>query len=234
MDVWQAAAPQIDFLAPDIYSPNFQAWCQAYAQRGNPLFIPEMRRTEEGARQVFYALGAHDAMGVSPFAIDSLDPSTEPPLLRSYAVLRQIAPLILEHQGGQTMIGFLLDEHQPSITRELGGYELEITLDQGFGPRAEHGGGLIIALGPDEFLGAGFGFRVRFRGLPPGPALAGIAAVDEGRYQDGHWVPGRRLNGDETSQGRWWRFVDDRAQDGRSFSNLLATGIGRCTVYRYE
>ena len=61
-----------------------------------------------------------------------------------------------------------MDENQPSITRELGGYELEITLDQGLGPRAEHGGGLVIALGPDEFLGAGFGFRVRFRGLPPG------------------------------------------------------------------
>jgi hypothetical protein len=110
----------------------------------------------------------------------------------------------------------------------------EIALDQGFGQRAEHGGGLIIALGPDEFLGAGFGFRVRFKGLPPGPALAGIAAADKGRYQEGRWVPGRRLNGDETSQGRWWRLIDYRVRDDRPFSNALATGIGRCVVYRYE
>jgi hypothetical protein len=193
-----------------------------------------MRRTEDGARQVFYALGEHDAMGVSPFAIDSIELSEDVPLLRSYAVLRQIAPLILEQQGGETMVGFLLDENQPSIKRELGGYELEITLDQGFGQMAEHGGGLIIALGPDEFLGAGFGFRVRFKGLPPGPAQAGIAAADEGRYCDGRWVPGRRMNGDETSQGHWWRLIDYHARDGRPFSNALATGIARCTVYRYE
>ena len=234
LDVWQAGAPHIDFLSPDIYAPNFKAWCQAYTRRGNPLFIPEMRRGEDGARQVFYALGEHDAMGVSPFAIDSIELSEDNPLLRSYVVLRQLAPQILEHQGDQTMIGFLLDEEQPSITRELGGYELEIALDQGFGQMAEHGGGLIIAVGPDEFLGAGFGFRVRFKGLPPGPELAGIAAADEGRYQNGHWVPRRRMNGDETAQGNWWRLIDYQARDGRPFSNVLATGIGRCTVYRYE
>ena len=92
LDIWLAGAPHIDFLAPDIYQPEFEAWCQQYTRRGNPLFIPEMRGTEVGARQVFYALGEHDAMGVSPFAIDSVDPAEENPLARSYAVLRQLAP----------------------------------------------------------------------------------------------------------------------------------------------
>jgi hypothetical protein len=234
LDIWQAGAPHIDFLAPDIYQPNFRAWCRQYTRRGNPLFIPEMRRTELGARQVFYALGEHDAMGVSPFAIDSVEPSEDNPLQRSYAVLRQIAPLILEHQGQQGMVGFLLDEAQPTVTRKLGGYALEIELDQGFGQSAERGAGLIMALGADEFLGAGFGFRVRFKGRPPGPALAGIVAVDEGRYQDGQWVSGRRLNGDETGRGNWWRFYDYPSADSRPFANRLATGISRCTVYRYE
>ena len=64
--------------------------------------------------------------------------------------------------------------------------------------------------------------------------MAGIAAADKGRYQEGRWVPGRRLNGDETSQGRWWRLIDYRVRDDRPFSNALATGIGRCVVYRYE
>jgi hypothetical protein len=191
-----------------------------------------MRRSEIGARQVFYALGEHDAMGVSPFAIDSVEPSEENPLQRSYAVLRQIAPLILEHQGKGDVIGFLLDDEQPNIRRELGGYELEIALDQGFGQRAERAGGLIMAIGVDEFLGAGFGFRVRFKGLPPDPALAGIVAVDAGRFRNGRWIRGRRLNGDESGQGNWWRFYD--YGDGRAFANELATGIGRCTVYRYE
>ena len=185
LDIWQAGAPHIDFLAPDIYQPNYQAWCQAYTRRGNPLFVPEMRPTEEGARQVFYALGAHDAIGVSPFAIDSVVPAPDHPLVRSYAALRQIAPHILAHQGTDEMIGFLLDEDQPSITCELGGYELVIDLDRGFFEPCERGSGLVIALGPDEFLGAGFGFRVRFKELGSSPPQAGIAAGDEGENRDG-------------------------------------------------
>ena len=232
LDIWQAGAPHLDFLAPDIYQPNFPAWCEHYTRRGNPLFIPEMRPGLNGARQVFYALGEHDAIGVSPFAIDSVEPSEDNPLQRSYAVLRQLAPLILEHQGGQDMIGFLLDEEQPTIQRKLGDYELEIELDQGFGQDAKQGSGLLMAIGPDEFLGAGFGFRVRFKGLPPGPSLAGIVAVDEGWYRNGQWLPGRRLNGDETGRGHWWRFYDYEGE--QAYANRLATGIGRCRVYRYE
>lgn len=233
LDIWLAGAPTIDFLAPDIYQPNFEDWCKGYTRRGNPLFIPEMRRNVDGARQVFYALGEHDAIGVSPFAIDSVEPSEDNPLQRSYAVLRQMAPHILEYQGRQEMIGFLLDEETPSIKRALGNYELEIVLDQGFGQDAKEGSGLIIAMGPDEFLGAGFGFRVKFKGLPPGPSLAGIVAVDEGQFSSGKWILGRRLNGDETGRGHWWRFYD-YANEERNYANRLATGISRCTVYRYE
>jgi beta-galactosidase GanA len=34
----------------------------------------------------------------------------------------------------------------------------------------------------------------------------GLAFVDDGKFQDGKWIPGRRLNGDETDQGNYWRF----------------------------
>ena len=234
LDIWLAGAPHLDFFAPDIYQPEFAAWCRQYVRRDNPLFIPEMHGNETGARQLFYALGEHDAMGVSPFGIDAQVPGDENPLQRSYAVLRQLAPLILAHQGHGEMIGFLLHAETPTVVRTLGGYELEITLDEGFGQAAQHAGGLIMAEGPDQFLGAGFGFRVRFRGLPPGLPSAGIEAVDEGTFVDGRWVAGRRLNGDETGRGNWWRFLDFTAADGRAFTNELATGISKCTVYRYE
>ena len=39
IDVWRAAAPEIAFLAPDIYLPGFEAECRRYAASGNPLFI---------------------------------------------------------------------------------------------------------------------------------------------------------------------------------------------------
>jgi beta-galactosidase GanA len=57
MDVWRAAAPNIDFIAPDIYQPNFEEWCDRYTQLGNPLYIPETSRTEQGARNIFFSYG---------------------------------------------------------------------------------------------------------------------------------------------------------------------------------
>lgn len=221
MDIWLAGCPQIDMLTPDIYAPDFAAWCQKYTQRGNPLFIPEMRRAEDGARNIFYAIGQHDAIGTSPFAVDSLDQPAQTPLSQSYAVLQQLAPIILEHQGGGAMVGFLLDSVQPAVTHQLGGYELEISLDDIFSFKAEIGYGLIIAVGPNTFIGAGSGFRVAFRAIPPDAAQVGIGTVDEGAYHDGRWIARRRLNGDENDQGRRWRF---------SPQGIV---IERCTVYRY-
>ena len=222
LDIWLAGAPHLDLLTPDIYAAEFADWCARYTRRGNPLFIPEMRHGEDGARNVFYALGRHDALGTSPFAVDSIDNPGDSPLARSYDALSQIAPVLLEHQGRGTMTGFLLDEETPSVTCALGGYELEITRDAVFDYKAESGYGLVIATGPEEFLGVGRGFRVGFRPQTPGPARAGLAAVDQGAYHDGKWVPGRRLNGDETDQGQRWRFPN------------AGVSIERCTVYRYE
>ncbi|MDI1334546.1 MAG: DUF5597 domain-containing protein [Lacunisphaera sp.] len=235
LDVWMAAASHLDLFVPDIYQLNFEHWCRSYARPGNQLFIPEMLKGETAARWSFYAVGEHEAIGVSPFGIDSVVDIESEPLCRAYAVLRQIAPEILAHQGKDAMTGFLLDEKQPAVTRRLGGYELEITLDQGFGQKPATAGGLIINTGENEFLGAGFGFRVRFRPLAPGPALAGILAVDEGRFIDGQWVPSRRLNGDEAGRGHWWRFLDFPGKpESIPFANDLGTGISRCRVYRYE
>jgi hypothetical protein len=222
MDVWLAGAPHIDLLAPDIYAPEFTFWCSRYTERGNPLFIPETSGQGNGPRNLFYAFGTHDAIGVSPFGVDSIPNPKESDLARSYAAIAQIAPLILRHQGRNEMAGFVLNKEKPSLTRELGGYELEISLDSIFGSTVENGFGILIAAGPDEFIGAGSGFRVRFKPKTSGPALAGIGHVDEGAFINGKWTPARRLNGDEDDQGGFWRF--DR----------FALRIERCVVYRWE
>jgi hypothetical protein len=144
------------------------------------------------------------------------------PLGKSYEVLAQLAPVILKHQGKGEIAGFLLDKAHPSVKAQLGGYELEISLDSIFGFNAETGYGLIIATGPDEFMGAGSGFRVAFSTKTPGPKLVGIGTIDEEVYLERAWSPGRRLNGDENDQGQRWRF------------SPRELGIERCTVYRYE
>jgi hypothetical protein len=231
MDVWRAGAPNIDLLSPDIYFGDFPDWCRQYARRGNPLFIPEMRRDAEGARNIFYAVARHDAIGISPFGVDSLVSPADEPLAQCYRLLGQLAPLILEHQGHGTMTGFVLDADRPTIRCEMGGYELEIAALASFGGPMQPGYGLVICLAPDTFVGAGYGFRVQFRPTTPGPAQVGLSAVDEGQFVAGRWVAGRRLNGDER-HGWLFPLVEPPAMP----IPLLGAGtaITRCVVYRYE
>src|SRR6476620_828004 len=37
-NAWKAGAPSLDLLAPDIYVPGFDGWCEQYRRPGNPLF----------------------------------------------------------------------------------------------------------------------------------------------------------------------------------------------------
>ncbi len=192
-----------------------------------------MRRDAEGARNVFYAIGRHDAIGVAPFGIDSLSSPADVPLATSYRLLGQLASLILEHQGRGTMTGFVLDADHPRIACELGGYELEITQVPAFGGAPAPGYGLVINTGPDTFVGAGYGFRVAFRPATTGPAQVGLGAVDEGEYKDGKWLAGRRLNGDETNG---WTFPPAERPATPFPIPILGAGtaISRCVVYRFE
>ena len=98
MDIWKAGAPSIDFLSPDIYFANFAEWSGRYRRKDNPLFIPEARLTHQSAADAFYAIGQFDAIGFSPFSIESMEVS-EHRLARGYDVLTQLAPVILENQG---------------------------------------------------------------------------------------------------------------------------------------
>jgi beta-galactosidase GanA len=40
-DIWRCGAPNLDFLSPDLYIPEFDWDCARYTRNGNPLFIPE-------------------------------------------------------------------------------------------------------------------------------------------------------------------------------------------------
>ena len=104
----------------------------------------------------------------------------------------------------------------------MNGYTVEVSLDQIFGHRSERGYGLIVATGPDTFIGAGKGFRVGFRVRKLRNSRVGLAAIDEGTYKDGQFAPDRRLNGDENDQGQYWRFEQRDIH------------IERATLYRFE
>jgi beta-galactosidase GanA len=220
MDIWKAGAPHVDILSPDLYASNFEERCNLFTRQGNPLFIPEMNSNEGGAHNVFYAIGVHNAIGTSPFGIDRTTPDS--PISKSYAVLSQIAPFVLQNQGKGRTIGFVLDPAHPKVEKEMGGYKLEISLDSVFGRTAQLGYGIVVATGEGEYMGAGSGFRVMFKPIGPGPAYAGIASVEEGSFQGPKWVVRRHLNGDESDQGWSWR------------TSSFAQSIEKCKVYQYE
>jgi beta-galactosidase GanA len=221
VDIWRAAGTALDFYAPDLYAPDFVEWCQRYHRDGNPLFMPETRGGSAGAANVFYAVGQEAGFGFSPFAIEE-DMNPKQDLAASYGVISRLAPLLLEHQAAGDVHGFVLDKQHPSADFVVGGYNLHVSLDEIFGSHSENGYGLVMANGPDEFLGAGKGFRVSFSPTSAVGGNVGIASVDEGRFEDGKWVAGRRLNGDENDQGGFWRF------------NSRSLSTAKVKLYRFQ
>src|SRR4029077_3339307 len=106
-------------------------------------------------------------------------------------------------------------------------------------------GGLIIRVGPEDYLVAGQGMIVTFEPASEpstpvcgggertsatpcrpasGPALsAGIDSDWEGTFDAaGTWIPGRALNGDQTHQGRHLRLAPGQFQ------------IQRVRLYQYR
>ena len=133
-----------------------------------------------------------------------MDPKQD--LAASYRAIDTLAPILLEHQAAGDVHAFALDKQHPVADFRLNGMELHVAIDEIFGHHADSGYGLVMATGPDEFLGVGKGFRVSFAASSPANPRVGIASIDEGRFEDGRWIPGRRLNGDENDQGNYWRF----------------------------
>jgi beta-galactosidase GanA len=205
MDVWEAAAPAIDMLSPDFYNPYFKQYNDLYTRRNNPLFIPEIRFEPDNAAKVFYAIGHYNAIGFSPFSIESTDKPAEEPIGKSYNILRQLTPAILAYQGKGKMDAVLLDTSTAKQEIPMGKYILSVAHEGTLGwsgiPKSkwQAGGGIIIQIAEDEFIIAGTAIVVTFATTGKN---AGILQADEGEYVNGKWLSGRRLNGDQTHQGR--------------------------------
>jgi hypothetical protein len=237
-EVWRAGAPSIDILAPDIYLPNFNEMCDRFTRGGNPLFVPESRAGAVGAANSFYAIGRHGAIGYSPFAIE--DRETDPehgPISRAYAVIAQLAPMILEHQARGSIAGVSIDQRNPSARVPLGGYSISIELRRTRRSTVlpELGYAMILATAPDEFLIAGTDVQITFASENSGSEIVGLARVEEGWIENGTWVAGRLLNGDEV-QLRYDLSV--AAAEGQSGAGLRFGAAGptlqRVRLYRYR
>jgi hypothetical protein len=223
IDIWRAAAPSIDFIAPDIYTDEFNWICQEYTRSNNPLFIPETVGGKIAAARAFYVFGEYSAGCFAPFGIDDITYAENDPLDESYAVLQKMSPVILEYQGKGNMKGILVDTKFPVHRFEMGDYLIEAKLAGG--DKTAIAGGLIIQTGKQEFICAGKSFDVFFIPMNDSMRVA-VDAVDEGTFESGKWVPERRLNGDEVHASTW---------DGTGLifpGNKVA--IQKISLYRYK
>ncbi len=239
MGIYAAGAPHVDFVAPDIYFDNFSYWAGRYTYRGNPLLVPEARGGQAGMANALYAIGKLNAIGYSPFAIESgmslsgavaaekLE-SLRQPVAATYLTLSHLAPQILQKQGSGEMAAMILEgEAQPTGRLQVGGYT--VTVSRSRPPMAERDDRVAVMFlqqGPDEFIVAGsgsvqvsFGSRAEAApGADAGPVspagsasvgTVGVLSIDEEVYADGKWSIQRRLNGDENGQGQILRVNPD-------------------------
>ncbi len=228
IDVWKAAAPDIDMLSPDFYNPDFKYWNDLYTRTDNALFIPEHRFEAGVDAKAFYAIGHYQALGFSPFSIESTKKPEEEPLGKSYAIIHQLADEIDKAKKRGSLDGVLLSKNANSVQIQMGDYILtvahEFTL--GWSPKSKDAdwpltGGIIIGLSNDEYYVAGTGLVVTFKPKTDGQR-AGILKVDEGSFINGKWQPGRRMNGDQDHQGRHLRIPEGEY------------GIQRIKLYTYK
>jgi len=258
LDIWRAGGPDIDINAPDIYLPNFAEWVARFHQNGNPLFVPESRGDATGVANAFYAIGQHDAIGYSPFGIDDLTrlmpSSTGPapsgqeevetlPLARGYAVLQQLTPLILQHQGTGSIGAVVLKEGELNQSIDVGDYTLTISRIQNRRSTAVASStaeaapayAMIIATGPNEYVITASNTEITFAPNTPGPPVAGLAKVQAGRYANGVWIPGRWLNGDDVLLN--YKLAEAAATNQSGSGLRFAAGapaIQRVELYRYK
>jgi hypothetical protein len=228
MDIWKAAAPSIDFLSPDFYNPDFRHWTDLYTRLSNPLFIPEHRFEAGVEAKAFYAVGHHNAIGFSPFSIESTAKPEEEPLGKAYDIIEQLSGEIGKAQKNGTINGVMLNKDSSSIKINLGNYSMTVSHDYtlGWSPKAKDSiwpltGGMIISASGDEFYVGGTGLVITFKPIKEG-LQAGILRVEEGKFEHGIWKPLRRLNGDQDHQGRHVRIPANEY------------GIQKFKLYQYQ
>ncbi len=222
-DIWRAGAPDIDILSPDLYLKYFGEVCARYTREGNPLFIPE---TGTNPSNALLGAGKYNMIGFSPFGVAGTRSSTSPhpeehseaDLGETYKLLEEFSPMVLAHQGTDSMTAVKLEDGDQPVSVQLGGYTLELTYtgkatwlpptprgsvlnapflhEKGFEAAA-----ILIASSPNEFYFGGGGMSIRFTPNTPGPPNVGLGDVQTGHFVAGKWVTFRQLGGDDTTQG---------------------------------
>ncbi|WP_028967549.1 DUF5597 domain-containing protein [Sphingomonas phyllosphaerae] len=229
LDIWKAAAPHVDFAAPDIYdrkSANATAYLDQYARPDNALMVPEVGNARDFHRYAYAALG-RGAIGYAPFGMDEsgyfnfplgardLSDATLAPLTLTYAmfgsIMRDWARIAYERPTW----GVAKPDDGSAQSTRMGAWTIKATWGEWqFGMRDwtwlkadpapwadEPVGGMAVAqLSADEFLIVGDHVRVQIDAVDKTTG-AMVLRVEEGGFAAGRWVASRVWNGDQTDYG---------------------------------
>lgn len=215
LDIYKAAAPHIDFAAPDIYMPESKkvtAILKSFQRPDNALMVPEMGNAATYARYVYQAFGM-GAIGVAPFGLDYANYSNYPlgskftdrrmvePFADVYGLFapmaRQWAQWALEGRTYGVAEG---DDRAPQTVamrnwqakvefREFQFGERQYLKDKNeyqTGTEKPNGGVAIAQIGDNEFILAGQNARVKLSGAGANAGKPSLLArVEEGRFGAG-------------------------------------------------
>jgi len=222
LDVWKAATPSLDLLAPDIYQPGFKYYEQtlaAYHRPDNALYVAESGNSAPYARYLFTVLG-HQGIGFSPFGFDftgyanfplgasKIDAEAIAPFAANYALIQPMARQLAElsFEGKVWGVSEPTDTHSQEI--DMGRWSAEVSygrpqfgVDAPTGNPTPSGGAVIAQLAPDQFLVTGIHARVNFHPTDKATRHTLMTRVEEGHYDQGQWVFDRLWNGDQTDYG---------------------------------
>jgi hypothetical protein len=214
--LWRTLAPSLDVIGPDIYSNDstfYRELLATYNRKDNPLWIPEIARSDNYAKFFFYALG-NGAIGFSPFGVDQsgwniLGDEPWKANARNYALIGPMSGEIAQLEFDGKLKTSVEEPGQAQQELDFGQWQANVAFGfpQADGRRAPgtkdaHGTALVAQIGPDEFLVTGEDVSVSFH--LPGKlpwVRSEIVSAEQGNYVNGEWKPLRLWNGDETDRG---------------------------------
>lgn len=229
IDIYKAAAPAIDFAAPDIYSPDsrkFAATLDKFQRPDNALAVPEMSNAAEYVRYAYLVLG-RGAINFSPFGIDYADYSNFPlghkatdktmvePYGKIYSAFRPMERQWSKWAFEGRTYGVAEGDDRAPQTIAMKGWKGTISFrewqfgereyfkevkDLPAGTEKPNGGVAIAQIADNEFIIVGQHARVKIEHADGKPTM--WARVEEGYYDpSGKWIMERNWNGDQTDYG---------------------------------
>jgi hypothetical protein len=220
IDLWKAAAPHLDLIGPDIYHQSpiiYRTLLARYHRPDNPLFIVETGGGMNFARYMFLAIAEHQAIGFSPYGVDTGAPANDiSPRFADHAanfrVIGSAVPIIAGLQAAGKLQGAVEEDAIRSRTLAFENYDIFVRfrppmrssglVPAATGPQEPSGRVMVGQLGPEEFLIMGFDAALDFRPAWGSPYTgAQFVQVEEGVYENGAWKRTEIRNGDFSTRG---------------------------------